>query len=56
MSRTYKDVSTKYRTLEFTKNKVKKTNVVNKHNAIKFELQQLELSTINLNTLLRGYK
>lgn len=56
MSRTFKDVSTKYRTTEYQLNKQKKTNVVNKRNAIKFELDQLELSTKNLNELLESYR
>lgn len=54
MSRTFKDVSTKYRTTDYELNKQKKTNVVNKRNAIKFELDQLELSTQRLTKLLVG--
>ena len=52
MSRTFKDVSTKYRTTEYELDKQLKTNVVNKRNAIKFELDQLELSTQRLTQLL----
>lgn len=56
MSRTFKDVSTKYRTTEYTKTKQKKTNVVTNRNAIKFELDQLELSATNLTELLKSYR